>query len=505
MPILLLLGLAAVVLAVVVGGSSNASANAPQQLPPGQPGGNPLPPGALGGKAPLQNFWDPGLSQVQVVAITTALNTETDPNKLDAFAKSLLPEFPIAAAALSSRAIALRLAQGALPIPGLPITPPPLPNFPIPTPPGATPAVFPVPNVAGTPAIVTTQETGPNGRLNVRLTPDSTSSANIIGFYEHGANISVMGPSINGFVPTTDGSTSGFASSQFITPVAALGGAAPGSPLVVPASAGPTLVGTPATITTNDTGPSGNLNVRVAPNGTIIGQVAHGATVLITGPASSGFFPITGHGVNGLPISGFASTQFVTPGAQSVSAGFDGAGASLLRVVTNGRGPLGLRVAPNSKAQFCAQAPEGATFRAAGPSVNGFVPLRDDAGRTAWAMAAYLAAVPSSTSSSSAGAAPSDDVSAGPSLPFAELHAAALELKTALGVNGCRSYNEPKVKRFQRAAKASGLYSGLPDGWYGVDTQAALSKIVGKPAPACFPEPTGGPSNPQEYWSPMGV
>ena len=256
-------------------------------------------------------------------------------------------------------------------------------------------------------------------------------------------------------------------------------------------------VGSQAIVATKDTGPTGDLNLRVsAPSGAVIGSNPHGATVTITGPLTNGFYPIVGPGG-----AGFSSAAFLAAKpAQSFAAGLmpgrhDHHGR--VRVTAN---LLGLRSEPNALAPYVAQAAKGSEFQIAGPAHAGYVPLRDDAGHTAWASAIYVETVQAVPS-----AAGLSDVGAGPSVPFADLHMTALALKTALATHGCRSYNEPLVKDFQRVAKAAGIYAGDIDGWYGTASQAALSKIVGKPAPACFAEATGGPSNPNEYWSPMGV
>lgn len=517
-PLLPLLGLAAIA-ALAMGGSKDAPA-------PGTPGAGPVPPGGVkpippGGPVP-GNLWDANLSAAEVAAIQTALASEHDPNKLDAMAKTMLPDHPIAAAALSSQAISLRLQQfvpapiaphdlpqvtPSLPPPApMPLPPMPLPPIPpqfIPAPPA--PAVIPASVLTnGTPAIVTTHETGIAGRLNVRSGPGTSFPA--VGTFEHGESVTVTGPPIAGFCPVTNGHVTGFASAEYLSSLSgAPMGAAPASPFVTPAIApsGPAL--STATITTHDTGVAGRLNVRATPNGTIIGQVDHGATVVLTGPVTSGFYPISGHDPNGAPISGFASAQYVSPNPMpsSVSAGFVPSASAnegdLFQVATQ-RGDLGLRAAPNAQAPYIAKAARGAQFAAAGAAQNGFIPLRDDGGKTAWAFLGSLRKIGTPVT---AGAA-TDDVGAGPSLPFAELHESALELKIKLATHSCRSYNEPLVKRFQAAAKASRLYAGNVDGWYGPTTRDALAALLGEAPPECFAE-RGGPKNAQEYWSPMGV
>lgn len=471
LPVLPLLLLAGVAVAALATKDNGASGGASPGGPGGAPGGGPLPPGGLapippGGPIPGNPF-DANLTPAQLQAVQTALATENDPSKLDALSKAMLPDHPLASAALEARANLLRLHGGGggiappppLPIPSVPVTPIPVP---------VTPAAIITP--AGNATVHTSSNGSPGssgwqlGRLRVRSTTSTASDANIVGQLAPGARIMVTGPAQAGMLPVTGqnaldngtmgGAISGFASSQYIV---VDGQAAPAvapmpspvAPLVQPASFTPNNLQT-ATVTTHDTGPSGNLNVRATPNGTVIGAVAHGATIVITGPQTAGFWPMSGHDANtGAPISGFVSAGvnpstgvlYVTPNAlPAVAAGF---------------APSPAMMAP-SRVQL-----------AAGLAMS--------------------------------------DVATGPQLPFSELHAAALALKTALDTNGCKSYNEPVVKRFQHAAKLSGIYGGNVDGWYGVDTQGALAKLVGNPAPACFERPTGGPKNPQEYWSPVGT
>jgi hypothetical protein len=448
-PILPLLGLAAVAALALGGGDNN-----PAQ--PATPGGiKPVPPG---GPVP-NNPYDANLTAAELQAVMTALANETDPAKLDAFSQKMLPDHPLASAALSAKANLLRLhAQGGLPIP--PITPSPVPSLPLPIsppavplpppPPPPPPAVTPAALFASTPAIVATQDSGPAGNLYVRATPGGA----IIGAFAHGASVFITGPSQDGFSPVTGPNASdgailnGFAANQYLSTSAPLTPAAPAlgpsAPIIVPASLTIPNLQT-ATVTTHDTGPAGNLYVRATPGGIVIGALAHGASVVITGPQTAGFYPVSGHDANtGAPLAGFASALFLTLAAApaTTSAGF---------------------------------APQPSAIR------------------------------PSRLVPATRAAAGLDDTSAGPSLPFNELHAAALALKVALDTDGCKAYNEPIVKRFQHAAKLSGLYAGDVDGWYGVDTQGSLARLVGAPAPACFEGPTGGPKNPQEYWSPIGT
>jgi hypothetical protein len=131
-PLLILLGVA--VAALALGGGSNGA--------PGAPGKN-------------ANPWDQNLSPSEVIAVTQALSVETDPNKLDAFSQSMLPDHPLAAAALASPAMQLRLAMaGNLPAPALPpmpaapaayVTPASPPVSPLDVPPPFVPGVLPPP------------------------------------------------------------------------------------------------------------------------------------------------------------------------------------------------------------------------------------------------------------------------------------------------------------------------------------------------------------------------
>ncbi len=85
------------------------------------------------------------------------------------------------------------------------------------------PSTPPTPAPTGSAARVTTTDTGAKGQLHVRLTP-STSGA-LAGDFAHGAMVTITGPVVAGFYPvmgtSVQGKTiAGFASAQFITPIA---------------------------------------------------------------------------------------------------------------------------------------------------------------------------------------------------------------------------------------------------------------------------------------------
>jgi nucleoid-associated protein YgaU len=99
---------------------------------------------------------DPGMPPEIAQAVTTALATETDPEKLRAFAATLSPRFPIAAGLLIAKANALALVQ---PRPSVTPPAPNAPPLPIPVgPPSVSNPLF---------ATVTTNDPPPQGDLKV--------------------------------------------------------------------------------------------------------------------------------------------------------------------------------------------------------------------------------------------------------------------------------------------------------------------------------------------------
>ncbi len=182
---------------------------------------------------------------------------------------------------------------------------------------GADPASFPAT------ATVTTTSTGAAGVLNVRNAP--SSSGTVMGTLDHLQKVTITGPSVSGFYPISGTGTGGkqfgagaFASASFITPdptAIVPGLPTPIDPSSVPSTVPAAPIGSQATVTTAQTGTAGQLNVRQSPSttGAIVGQFQHGEIVVITGPVVAGFFPVSGLGVNGASVSGYASSQFVTP------------------------------------------------------------------------------------------------------------------------------------------------------------------------------------------------
>ena len=174
---------------------------------------------------------------------------------------------------------------------------------------GGDPASFPAQ------AIVTTAQTGAAGRLNVRAA--ASTSGKVLGAFEHGQGVTLTGPSQNGFFPVAFGQGSGFSSASFLTPILAQPAADAPLPQPTPGAPIPPQVaaGTPAIVTTAQTGPAGRLNVRSSPSATaaVVGQFEHGQTIEITGATVAGFFPVRGMGTGGRSLAGFSSSTLVRP------------------------------------------------------------------------------------------------------------------------------------------------------------------------------------------------
>ena len=174
--------------------------------------------GSSGGAAAAPNSAD-----VQKAA-QIALQSETDPNKLDEFADSLEPDYHDLATQLHARASLLRAGGGAQPAvyrppPGVspppapaPLPPPqPMPG-PLPPPAPAAPPDFPAP---GSIAYVTTHDSGPSGDLNVRSGPGMGSP--VVFAAQHGSALQILGSPQGGWYPVEAASgDQGWASGQLL-------------------------------------------------------------------------------------------------------------------------------------------------------------------------------------------------------------------------------------------------------------------------------------------------
>lgn len=321
LPILLVLGVGAAALAG--SGSSSSSSSSRGGTAPG------------GGAAPGQqvpSIYDPGMPLATQQAVTTALQSETDPAKLQAFAQSLLPDFPIAAGQLNAKAAQILAGQHPAVTPAV-VTPstPVAPSIPVSLPtaqnPMAIPGVFPNP---GSLARVSTQ-TDP---LNVRDQP--TTSSNVIGQLQKGSTVTITGGpesgpgSSSGWVHVQQGNLQGWASLDFLSDAsgqAAADALNQAISAVVPSSGGGSFP-TQAVVVTEST----PLNIRSQPNKTapIIGQAPKGSLVTITSApvpgdhsqdSGGGWAPVIA-GTIDHPGRGFASMTFLALLPNAVTAGF---------------------------------------------------------------------------------------------------------------------------------------------------------------------------------------
>lgn len=232
LPLILVAGLGAYLLLGKKGGGAQGTGQTDPNNPQGAPqhGGGPLPP----------------LTKDEVkLAVQTALNIETDPAKLNEFADSLLPDYVDYATQLHARATQFTGQPipviGPAPTPSgggggaLPPVPVPVPQpspqpapAPLPLPePAPQPQPVPVPNPTpqavfpdpGSTAYVTTHDTGPSGRLNIRDTP--STSGNVIGQVEHGTGLTIEGPAVAGgawYPVVTPMGAEGYAFAQYLGP-----------------------------------------------------------------------------------------------------------------------------------------------------------------------------------------------------------------------------------------------------------------------------------------------
>jgi hypothetical protein len=217
------------------------------------------------------------------------------------------------------------------PPPGAPILPgpvPPIPNIPgiilpasftpptQPQPPGQVP-LPPVPTqdaLPPGPAIVTTQ-TDP---LNIRALPSTTAA--IVGKVPKGSTLTVTGPMVNGMAPISFGALIGFAYGGYLRAVA------PTSPAAIlptlPAAAIPGAI--PVSVTTQSPvstviEPAG-ARIRSTPSSAVstnvLGALAKGSTVSITGPAQSAT------GENWVPVTVVTTAPGSNGNIQSGTTGF---------------------------------------------------------------------------------------------------------------------------------------------------------------------------------------
>ena len=118
------------------------------------------------------------------------------------------------------------------------------------------------------------------------------------------------------------------------------------------------------------------LNLRNAPNGSIVLVMPEGATLTITGSPVTGFLPVTYNGT-----AGWASAEYLTTGGGGTPP-TDGTSG----IVTTG---LNLRASSSISAAVLLVIPSGATIGITGAVANGFLPVTYD-GTPGWASAMYI-------------------------------------------------------------------------------------------------------------------
>ena len=326
LPILLVLGVGAAALA---GSKSSGSSSSS----PGAPGAGP------GSQVP--SIYDPGMPLATQQAVTTALQSETDPAKLQAFAQSLLPEFPIAAGQLNAKAAQILSGQHVTPAVVTPATPaaPSIPVSVLPTAqnPMAIPGVFPN---AGSTAVVATQ----SDPLNVRDQP--STSGNVIGQLQRGSTVTITGGpdagpgSSSGWVHVQQGNLQGWASLDFLHD-GTVQAASAALNQAISSAITPTFDGsfpTPAVVVTEST----PLNIRSQPSTSapVVTQAAKGSQVTITSA------PVPGdhsqdNGGGWAPVrtssgaTGFASMVFLALLPNAVTAGFQPAETTTGAIVSD--------------------------------------------------------------------------------------------------------------------------------------------------------------------------
>lgn len=139
------------------------------------------------------------------------------------------------------------------------------------------------------------------------------------------------------------------------------------------------------------------LSVRSAPNTSalIVGKLAKGSVVQVTGPIEGGFYPVSQGSVHGYAYGGYLRAAGAAPlpgggGAprpdlpppQDVPVG--------TAVVTTASDPLSIRSAPSLGANIVGKAPKGATVEITGPlQGDGFMPIAYGSIR-GFAYSAYL-------------------------------------------------------------------------------------------------------------------
>lgn len=156
-----------------------------------------------------------------------------------------------------------------------------------PQPPGQPPLPAPVPIPMGSAIVIT--KTDP---LSVRSAPSTTAST--VGSIPKGATTQITGNVQNGFSPVSYANLHGYAYSGYLQPTGSAGAPLPPPPPSIPVTAlpppNPVNEGAKAIVTTQQD----PLSLRNQPstNGSVVGSLPKGATVIVTGPMQNNFYPV---------------------------------------------------------------------------------------------------------------------------------------------------------------------------------------------------------------------
>jgi hypothetical protein len=248
------------------------------------------------------------------------------------------------------------------------------------------------------------------------------------------------------------------------------------------------------------------------------GGVPHGATVTITGPIVNGFAPIAFQSLRGFGWAGYL-TPTSAPAAIAPVPTAPAIVPAIAPTISAGpnatvRAPSGLnvRAQPSATAAKLGAVGFGQAVTVVSHTPDGWAQISTPlagfvADNTTVAPGGpWLTPIPGTVMSAGvdelyaagfAGPAPEEFERAA--------HQAAIALDASLQTGQCRARHERVVQTFQLAAKRAGMIEGPPDGFYDERTAQALAKVLGHPvAPACFTI-SGGPTNPDTYWSPLGT
>lgn len=214
-------------------------------------------------------------------------------------------------------------------------------------------------------------------------------SGAIITVMAEGATVPVRGAPVNGWVPITCASKSGWASSDYLVLKSVSVQPTP-APTTPPTLSAPTPVPTlpPATGTTArvvNTG-GGGLRCRTAPStsGAIITVLAEGTSVPVRGVTQGGWVPVTCSDQAGwasgdyLVISGGTTAPTPPPSTSTIGV-----------VVNTGSGGLNCRAAASFSGAVITVVPDGTRLGVRGATQGGWVPVTC-VGESGWVSATYF-------------------------------------------------------------------------------------------------------------------